>query len=147
MSTQTLKLPLLSATLVALFFGACSLLLPSSADEDEIRTEVDQMPELLPDMRTGIQTMQDSIRYPVSAREAGAEGRVLVAFVVDEEGNVTDPTVAKSVHEALDAEALRVVETLQFKPGQQDGERVEVRMTMPFTFRLPADTTGTSQGQ
>ncbi|MGI9175181.1 MAG: hypothetical protein ACR2GR_07680 [Rhodothermales bacterium] len=45
-----------------------------------MRTEVDEMPELLPDMQTGLRAMQQSIHYPESAKEAGAEGRVLVVF-------------------------------------------------------------------
>ena len=101
------------------------------------------MPTLLPDDSTAFAAMSQEMQYPESAKEAGAEGRVLVQFVVDEEGDVTDPEVTRGVHEALDAEAVRVVETLRFRPGRQDGEPAKVKLTMPFTFRLPADTTGT----
>ncbi|MGI9175182.1 MAG: energy transducer TonB [Rhodothermales bacterium] len=70
-----------------------------------------------------------------------------MSLVVDEEDQVTNPEVTQSAHEALDAEAVRVTETLQFKPGRDGGEPVKVKLTMPFTFRLPADTTGTPPGQ
>ena len=149
MSPQTLKLPLPSATLVALFFstGAALFASPTSAQEaDSVRTVVDEMPKLLPDMETGLQAMQDSTRYPEAAKAAGAEGRVFVRFVVDEEGNVTESEVVKGAHEALDAEAVRVVQTLRFEPGEQRGEpvKVAVAMTMPFTFKLPDDSTDVS---
>ena len=142
MPTQTLKLALPTALLLTTI-----VLTPppaaSAQDSDSVRTVVEEMPTLLPDNSTAFAAMTQEMTYPESAKEAGAEGRVLVQFVVDEEGDVADPEVTRGVHEALDAEALRVVETLRFRPGRQDGEPVKVEMTMPFTFRLPADTTGT----
>ena len=138
MKTPPLKLPLLFVTVFL-------LTAPASAQEaDSVRTVVDEMPKLLPDMETGLQAMQDSTRYPEAAKAAGAEGRVFVRFVVDEEGNVTESEVVKGAHEALDAEAVRVVQTLRFEPGEQRGEPVKVAMTMPFTFKLPDDSTDVS---
>ena len=147
MPTQKLTLPILVASFVLVFgFGACTLLAPS-AYEGEVLNEADEMPELLPDTPTGIRAMQQSLRYPESAKEAGAEGRVLIAFVVDEEGQVTKAEVTEGVHDALNAEALRATQDLKFKPGQDGGEPVKVKLTLPFTFKLPADTTGTPPGQ
>ena len=133
-------------TALTFLLGATILVLASPAlaqDSDSVRTEVDEMPQLLPDMQTGLRAMQQSIRYPESAKEADAEGRVFVAFIVDEEGNVTDPEVTKGAHEALNAEAVRVTQELEFRPGRDGGEPVKVKMTMPFTFKLPTDSTGT----
>ena len=97
---------------------------------------VEDMPELLPNTQEGLKQLVQQIQYPAIAKKAGVEGRVFVQFVVDEEGNVTTPFVQKGVHEALDAEALRVAETLKFKPGKQRGEPVKVKMSLPITFRL-----------
>jgi len=99
---------------------------------DEVYVEVEQRPEC-----GGVQALAKHIQYPELAREAGIEGRVFVQFVVDENGDVTDPTVTKGVHETLDAAALSAVQELECKPGQVRGEPVKVRMTLPVTFALP----------
>lgn len=141
MLIQTLKFPLL-----ALLLSTSGLLLTPSAfaqEADSVYMIVDEMPQLLPDDSTGFAAMMQEMTYPESAKEAGAEGRVFVQFVVDEEGNVTEPVVQMGIHEALNAEALRVVQTVKFKPGLEDGEPVKVKLALPFTFRLPADSTST----
>jgi TonB family protein len=106
---------------------------------DEVFVEVEQRPEC-----GGLRALTDHIQYPDLAREAGIEGRVVVQFVVDENGDVTDPTVTKGVHEALDAAALSAVKQLECKPGQQRGEPVKVRMALPVTFRLDNESDGSS---
>ncbi|MGI9175180.1 MAG: M56 family metallopeptidase [Rhodothermales bacterium] len=116
----------------------------NAAPSDETFMIVEDMPSMLPNDVEGMKKLQECIRYPEIAKEAGIEGRVFVQFVVDEEGNVTDPFVQKGVHEALDAEALRVMETVKFTPGREDGEPVKVKLALPFNFKLPADTTGTA---
>ncbi|MEF8940973.1 MAG: TonB family protein, partial [Salinivenus sp.] len=98
---------------------------------DEVFVEVEKRPEC-----GGVRALADHIQYPDLAHEAGIEGRVFVQFVVDENGDVTDPTVTKGVHEALDAAALSAVKKLECKPGQVRGEPVKVRMALPVTFRL-----------
>jgi TonB family protein len=99
---------------------------------DEVFVVVEQRPEC-----GGVQALADHIEYPELAREAGIEGRVSVQFVVDETGDVTDPTVTKGVHEALDAAARSAVKHLECKPGRQRGEPVKVKMSLPVTFALP----------
>ncbi len=112
--------------------------------------EVDQMPKLI----GGLSALQQAIQYPTQARQAGIEGRVVVAFVVDEDGRVTEAaiatidlqgrgaeaTAASSVGEGgLGEEALRAVETLTFEPGLKDGVPVKVKMAVPVSFRLAAE--------
>ena len=105
---------------------------------DEVYTTVEEQPEC-----GGVRALAEHIQYPELAREAGIEGRVFVQFIVDEEGNVTDPTVNRSVHESLDATALAAVKKLDCEPGRQQGEPVNVEMTLPVTFALP-DSNATS---
>lgn len=77
------------------------------------------------------------IKYPVIALENGIEGDVLVSFVIDKEGKVTNPKVVEGVDASLDKEALRVVSNLpDWKPGKQRGKPVEVAYTIPVQFRL-----------
>ncbi|PSQ97184.1 MAG: energy transducer TonB, partial [Bacteroidetes bacterium SW_11_64_17] len=61
---------------------------------------------------------------------------VIVQFIVDESGNVTDPTVTRGAHEVLNEAALETVKEQTFKPGKQEGQSVPVQMSLPVTFRL-----------
>lgn len=92
--------------------------------------------EEMPELAGGLDTLQSLIQYPEQAQEARVEGRVFVEFVVTETGSVEEALVRRGVHPALDAEALRVVRLLKFRPGQQRGRPVRVRFSLPVTFRL-----------
>jgi TonB family protein len=97
---------------------------------------VEQMPELI----GGLASIQQRLRYPQEAREAGLEGRVFVQFVVDEEGNVRDAQVVRGAGSGLDEAALEAVKEARFKPGMQRGRAVQVRMSLPVTFRLDGES-------
>jgi len=100
-------------------------------EEDEIFVVVENQPEC-----GGVEALQQEVEYPDFARKAGIEGRVFVQFVVNEEGQVVQPEVTRGVHKLLNEEALRAVQQLDCKPGQQRGNAVKVRMSLPVTFRL-----------
>ena len=106
--------------------------------------EVYMVAEEPPKLSGGMKALQKSIQYPEVAKEAGIEGRVIVQFVVDTDGVVTNPTVTKGVHEQLNEAALEAVKQQAFSPGRQDGEPVKVQMSVPVTFRLPD---GTPEGE
>ncbi len=99
---------------------------------DEIFVAVEQEPELI----GGMQALQKEIDYPDFAEKAGIEGRVFVEFIVDKEGNVQNPKIARGVHKLLNKEALRVVKKMKFRPGKQRRRAVKVRFTLPVTFEL-----------
>ena len=83
------------------------------------------------------QWLSSNIKYPVVAEENGIQGRVVVSFVVERDGSITDVNVAKSVEPSLDKEAMRVVKTMpKWTPGKKNGNAVRVKYTMPVTFRL-----------
>lgn len=103
---------------------------------DEIFVVVEQQPDC-----GGVEALSKHLQYPEIAREAGIEGRVFVQFIVNENGEVVEPTVTKGVHEALDQAALAAVQELECKPGKQRGEPVKVRMALPVTFKLPGKKT------
>jgi protein TonB len=105
---------------------------PEKDEEEEIFVVVEEQPVLI----GGLAALQEQIDYPSAARRAGIEGRVIVQFVVNEEGDVILPTVARGRHPLLDKEALRVIRMAKFEPGRQRGEPVKVRMALPVTFRL-----------
>lgn len=108
---------------------------PDAASKAEVFVIVDEMPELV----GGLNAIQEQLNYPAIAKEAGIEGRVIVQFVVNEEGRAVDPKVVKGLGGGLDEEALRVVKLATFKPGKQAGKIVPVKLSLPFTFRLSED--------
>lgn len=110
---------------------------PDDGDEEEPEEEVifeavEQMPELI----GGLGSVQSQIKYPEAARRAGMEGRVVVEFIVDEQGKVIHPKVVRGGGGGCDEEAVRVVQLATFKPGKQRSKAVKVKMTMPILFRL-----------
>lgn len=66
-----------------------------------------------------------------------AQGRVIVSFVVERDGRITEPKVVKSVYQSLDEEALRVVSSMpKWAPGKLNGEVVRTKYMIPITFRV-----------
>ncbi len=77
------------------------------------------------------------LRYPEEAVRDGIQGRVLVDFVIDERGKVTDVKVLRGVDPLLDEEAVRVISASpDWKPGIQRGQKVRSRMSLYVEFRL-----------
>ena len=77
------------------------------------------------------------LKYPEKAMREGIQGRVMVDFVIEKDGKVTDVRVVKGVSPELDAEAVKVVSASpKWKPGRKTGEKVRVSMTIPVEFRL-----------
>ena len=80
------------------------------------------------------------LRYPQEAIDLGIQGRVVVDFVVERDGTVTDAQVTKSVHHLLDAEALRVIMVSpKWKPATINGKPVRVKISVPVEFKLRKD--------
>jgi len=108
---------------------------PPSQDEEEeeqIFVVVEQQPELI----GGLQQLQANVDYPELARQAGIEGRVVVSFIVNKEGEVESPKVVRGIGGGCDEEALEAVKNAKFKPARQRGRPVKVRYSLPVTFRL-----------
>ncbi len=105
-------------------------------EEEEVEPEVFVAVEQMPELIGGIQSLQQKIQYPELARKAGVEGMVVVQFIVDQQGNVTEPTVLRGIGAGCDQEALRVVKEAKFSPGKQRGKPVRVKMSLPIRFSL-----------
>ena len=77
------------------------------------------------------------IKYPEAAIREGVQGRVMVDFIIDKEGKVTDVRVVRGVDPELDAEAVRVISASpKWKPGRLKGNKVRTSLTIPVEFRL-----------
>lgn len=103
--------------------------------------QVYDMAETAPSFPGGNQKLMayiaQNIKYPQEAQIAQKEGRVIVQFVVTATGEVANVKVLRGVDPVLDAEAIRVVKGMpRWTPGMQDGQAVNVRYTLPVTFRL-----------
>ena len=109
---------------------------------------VEQAPEFPGGPQAMMQFIKDNLQYPQIAKENGIQGRVILQFVVDETGKVTDPKVIRSIDPSLDTEAIRLVLSMpRWIPGMQDGKAVAVRYTIPVIFKLEtAEETSSKDG-
>lgn len=98
---------------------------------------VEQLPEFPGGMSELMKYLQQNLKYPKAAQDAGKEGRVIVQFVVNADGSIANPNVISGVEPSLDNEALRVVKMMpKWQPGKQDGKAVAVKFALPVTFNL-----------
>lgn len=96
-----------------------------------------QMPQFPGGERALMKYLQENVKYPPEAIKDSIQGKVIVQFLVEKNGEVGEIKVVRSVHELLDNEAVRVTKTLpKFSPGREFGNAVSVWYTMPVTFRL-----------
>lgn len=105
--------------------------------EQQVFDMVEQMPKFPGGQSALMQWLSTNMKYPKIAAENGIEGRVYVLFIVRSTGEITDIKIARSVDPSLDEEAIRTISRMpKWIPGKQGGEAVNVRYTMPLTFRL-----------
>lgn len=98
---------------------------------------VEKMPEFPGGAKALNEYLNSNLVYPAPAKEAGAQGTVLVEFVVEKDGSVSNATVKVGQFPALDEEALRVVRSLpKWTPGESNGRRVRVYYNIPINFSL-----------
>ena len=113
--------------------------LPQKNEREEKIFDVVEQPPHFPG---GSQAMMDylskNVKYPKVAEQLAIQGRVIMAFVVEEDGSITNVKVVRGVHPSLDKEAIRVVEAMpKWIPGKQNGQYVRVKYNLPVTFKLP----------
>ena len=109
----------------------------SVMQNSEVFIVVEQMPEYPGGMGELMKFLGRNLKYPAEAHKNNIQGRVIVQFTVMKDGSIADMNVKRSVHPLLDAEAIRILSTMpKWKPGTQRGEAVNVRYTIPVTFRL-----------
>ena len=108
-----------------------------TSDEDIIFTVVEQQAEFPGGFEAMAKFLAKNVKYPAQARRMGIEGSVFVSFVIDREGNISDPQVIKGISAECDKEAVRVVKLMPpWKPGKQNGKAVKCRFVLPIKFKL-----------
>ena len=98
---------------------------------------VEVMPEFPGGTEALLSFIKGNLKYPQKAIDEQTEGRVIVQFVIDKTGKVSSPEVIRGVTSELDQAALDIVSALpDWKPGEQDGQKVNVKYTLPVVFKL-----------
>ena len=105
---------------------------------DHVYQVVDEMPQFPGGNRAMMAYIGQNIKYPAEAVAKGIEGRVLVQFVVNKEGDLQDIKVMKSIDSLLDQEAIRVISSMpKWTPGKLKGEAVNIQYVLPIQFNIP----------
>ena len=106
-------------------------------ESDEPFISVDQMPEFSGGEKALFSFLSNNINYPAAARKAGAEGLVVVTFVVTANGDIQDVKILKGLGFGTEEEAIRVIRKMpSWSPGRQNGRAVPVRFTLPIRFSM-----------
>lgn len=111
-----------------------SLIRFTTAEDSYICEELDTRPFFNGNLS---QWLSQHISYPIVAAENGIQGQVIVSFVIETNGSITNVGIARSVDPSLDREAVRVVGAMpKWTPGYKNGVPVRVRISIPLSFRL-----------
>ena len=112
-------------------------------DSNKAYDVVDEMPQFPGGPYALFEFISKNIQYPKEAEDANLQGRVIVSFVVEKDGSVSNAKVVRPIDPLLDAEALRVVNSMpKWIPGKQNGEAFRVKYTIPVTFRVEGGIKG-----
>lgn len=105
--------------------------------DEKVYDKVEQMPEF-PGGNTELTNfIIKSVQYPAEAKKKGTQGKVYVNFVIGNDGTVKNAKIARGVDSLIDAEALRVVNSMpKWSPGKHEGKNVAVQYTLPINFAL-----------
>lgn len=106
---------------------------------------IEDLPEFPGGKQKLFEYLIENTHYPEIAEKNGVQGRVVVTFMVEKDGCITEAKIAKSVDQSLDEEAIRVVKSMpKWKPGMCNGEPTRVKYTVPITFRFPESNEDTT---
>lgn len=105
--------------------------------KEQIHTWAEEMPKFSGGDRVLLSFFAQNIVYPEIAKRAGVEGKVILTFVIDKNGDVKDVQVAKGIGAGCDEEAMRVLKIMpRWNPGKQNGKPVLTRINIPVVFKL-----------
>ena len=105
--------------------------------DSKVYKSAEVMPEFPGGQAELLKFVAKSIKYPTEAQRKGAQGRVIVRFVVETNGSISNIHVVKGIDPLLDAEAIRVCTTMPtWAPAQHEGKAVRCYYTIPVTYGL-----------
>ncbi len=111
---------------------------PKEEVKQVVENKVFDIAEQMPSFKGNVnQWLSQNLTYPAVAAENGIQGRVIVNFVVEKDGSISNVQVVRSVDPALDKEAVSVVKRMpKWNPGMNNGQPARVKFTLPVTFKL-----------
>lgn len=121
----------------------------TSLDKEELVFQVvEEMPSYPGGMNECLKFLASNIKYPVDAHKAGIQGRVIAQFVVKSDGSIDQVEIVRSISPSLDNEAIRVVKMMpKWIPGKQRGKTVNVKYTLPISFKLQGKSDNQEEGK
>lgn len=106
------------------------------SSDEQVYNKVDKMPSFAGGFDAMFSWIEENLQYPQDAYKKSVGGRVIVTFIVEKDGSLSNAHIAKSVHPSLDKEALRLVNNMpKWIPGSQEGKPVRVKFTIPMSFK------------
>jgi TonB family protein len=104
---------------------------------NEVFDHCEQMPSFPGGDAELMKFLYGHMKYPAVAEENGIQGKVIVNFIVERDGSISNAQIKKSVDPSLDKEAIRLIKSMpRWIPGKQDGIEVRAKYTVPVSFRL-----------
>jgi protein TonB len=108
-------------------------------EDTGIYTTIDVYPRFPGGDQARFYFLRTNIRYPEAAVKTGVEGIVMVVFVIEKDGSVSNVEVSKGIGSGCDEEAVRVIKLMpRWEPGKRSGRAVRVLVRMPIVFRIPS---------
>ena len=108
-----------------------------TATDDKVYEVCEQMPIFEGGDAALLKYLRENLKYPDNTKDRGVQGRLVIGFIVEKDGSLTDVKVLRPVDIDLDAEVLRLVKGMpKWIPGCQDEQLVRVRYNVPVSFRL-----------
>jgi len=110
---------------------------PEEEIADEVFTVVEEMPSFPGGTEEFYEFVANNLKYPRKALKANVEGKVIVQFVVEEDGDVSQVEVLKGIGYDCDEEAVRVLQSSpDWIPGKHQGRNVKVSVMLPLIFDI-----------
>jgi len=108
-----------------------------TATDDKVYEVCEQMPIFEGGDAALLKYLRENLKYPDKTKDRGVQGRMVVGFIVEKDGPLTNVKVLRAVDIALDAEVLRVIKGMpKWIPGRHNGQRVRVRYLLPIHICL-----------
>ena len=104
---------------------------------DKVYEVCEQMPIFEGGDAALLKYLRENLKYPDNTKDRGVQGRLVIGFIVEKDGSLTDVKVLRPVDIDLDAEVLRLVKGMpKWIPGRHNGQRVRVRYLLPIHICL-----------
>jgi protein TonB len=101
---------------------------------------LDVMPEPVGGEKAWAKFLNKNLRFPYEAQQAGVSGRVILSFIIEKDGSLSNITIERAAGNGFDEEALRVLKLAKaWKPGMQNGQPVRVKYDIPINFQLSSE--------